>query len=95
MIVYIFSLSKLETPLAQALGGRLNGEPQAPLLTSISNAARLSLKLLLSGGQNISPNKWLRDLFLKEDSNISLMIFHSQPRFEHKFGKKKKKKKPC
>ena len=34
---------------------------------------------LLSGGQNISSNKWLRDLFFNEDSNIPPMIFHSQP----------------
>ena len=70
MIVYILSLSKLETLLAQTLGGRLNGELHAPLLSSISNAARVSLKLLLSGGQNISTNEWLRNLFFNEDSNI-------------------------
>ena len=63
------------------------------MIIGISNAARLSLKLSLPGGQNISSNKWLCDLFFNEDSNISPMIFHSQPRFEHKFGKKKKK--PC
>ena len=29
-MVYVLSLSKLETVLAQAVGGRLNGEPQKP-----------------------------------------------------------------
>ena len=57
------------------------------MIISISNAARLSLKLSLPGGQNISSNKWPCDLFFNEDSNISPMIFYSQPRFEHKFGK--------
>ena len=28
-------------------------------------------------------------ILFNEDSNISLMIFHSQPRFEHKLGKKR------
>ena len=30
MIVYIRSLSKLETVLVQTVGGRLNDEPQTP-----------------------------------------------------------------
>ena len=41
------SLSKLETVLAQTVGGPLNGEPQTPLLSGISSDACLSLKLLL------------------------------------------------
>ena len=28
-------------------------------------------------------------ILFNEDSNISLMIFHSQPRLEHKLGKKR------
>ena len=28
-------------------------------------------------------------ILFNEDSNISLMIFHSQPRFEHKLDKKR------
>ena len=49
-----------------------------------------SLKILLSGGRTMSSSKWLRDLFFNENSNISPVIFHSQPRFEHRLGKKKR-----
>ena len=57
--IYFVSLSKLETVLAQASGrewrgggggGYLNGEPQTLPLSCVSNAALLSLKLLLSAG---------------------------------------------
>ena len=41
-----------------------NDEPQTPWLNCFSNATLLSLKLLLSTGQNISSKQWLRDLFL-------------------------------
>ena len=70
MIAYILSLRKLETILAETVVGRLNGESLTPWLSFISNAARLSLKLLLSAGRSISSKKWLRDLFFNEDSNI-------------------------
>ena len=43
MIVYVFSLSNLETVLAQTVVGRLNGEPKTSLLSSISKAACLIL----------------------------------------------------
>ena len=66
---------QLETVLVQTIGAHLNYEPQTPWLCSISNAAHLSLKLLLSGRPNTS-NNWLHDLFLNENSNISPMIFH-------------------
>ena len=65
------------------VSGRLNGEPQTPRMSCISNAAIPSLKILLSAGQNLSTEKWLRDLFFNEDSNISTMIFYSQPWAEH------------
>ena len=42
MIVYVFSLSTLETVLAQTVVGRLNGEPKT-LLSGISKAACLIL----------------------------------------------------
>ena len=55
-MVYALSLSKLETVLAEAAGGRLNGEPLTPWLSCISNAALLILKLLLSASRNILTN---------------------------------------
>ena len=67
MIAYILSLRKLETILAETVVGRLNGESLTPWLSCISNAARFSLKLLLSAGRSISSKKWLRDLFFNED----------------------------
>ena len=57
----------LETVLAQTAVRSLNGEPQTPWLSCISNAALVSLKLLLSVGQNISSKKWLRNLSFNED----------------------------
>ena len=54
MIAYILSLRKLEYILAETVVGRLNGESLTPWLSFISNAARLSLKLLLSAGGSIS-----------------------------------------
>ena len=50
-MIYVLSLSKLETVLAQTVGEYLNGEPQISWLCCISNAAPLSLKLLLSAGE--------------------------------------------
>ena len=47
--MYILSLSK--AVLAQTVGG------------CFSNAACLNPKHLLSGGQNISSNKWCHDFF--------------------------------
>ena len=38
--------------------------------------------------QIFSSQKWLRYLFYNEDSNISLMIFQSQPHIEHTLGEK-------
>ena len=38
--------------------------------------------------QIFSSLKWLRYLFYNEDSNISLMIFQSQPHIEHTLGEK-------
>ena len=43
MIVYVFSLSNLETVLAQTVVERLNGEPKTSLLSGISNVACLIL----------------------------------------------------
>ena len=88
MIVYVLSLSRLITVLAKTVGGHWNGEPQIPLLSCISNAALLSLKLLLFPGPNVFSKKLVRDLSFNEDSNISRMIFHSQPHFEHTLGEK-------
>ena len=68
MIVCVLSLSKLETVLAQTIGGRLNGEPRTPLLNSILKAARLSFKHLMSEGQNIV----ICFFFQKED----ILTFH-------------------
>ena len=51
--------------------GHLNVECQTPCLSCISNAALLSLELVLSAGRNISLKKWLRDFFLKEDSHFT------------------------
>ena len=81
----MISLSKLETVLAQTVGSYLNGEPQTPSLSYISNAKLLSFRLLLSAVQNTS-KKWLRNLVFNEDCNISPIIFYSQPEVEHKSG---------
>ena len=81
----MISLSKLETVLAQTVGSYLNGEPQTPSLSYISNAKLLSFRLLLSAVQNTS-KKWLCNLVFNEDCNISPMIFYSQPQVEHKLG---------
>ena len=56
---------------------------------TFSNVVCLSLKLLLSGGPDISSNKWHFYLFFNEDSNILPMISHLQPQAEHKVGKKR------
>ena len=82
----MISLSKLETVLAQTVGSYLNGEPQTPSLSYISNAKLLSFRLLLSAVKNTSSKKWLRSLAFNEDCNISPMIFYSQPQVEHKLG---------
>ena len=50
---HLLSPNKLEFVLAQAVEKRLNDEPQTPCLSSTSNTALLSLKLLLPAGQNI------------------------------------------
>ena len=84
----MISLSKLETVLAQTVGSYLNGEPQTPSLSYISNAKLLSFRLLLSAVQNTS-KKWLRNLVFNEDCNISPIIFYSQPEVEHKLGEMK------
>ena len=62
---FTYFLSELEIVSGQTVGGSLNGEPQS----CISNAARVSLILLLSIGENISSKKWLCDLFFNEDSH--------------------------
>ena len=68
----------------------MNGEPQTPWLSCISNASIFSLKLLLSAGRNISSKERLCDLFYNEDFDISSVIFHSQPWVEHHtLGKKR------
>ena len=69
--------------------GSLNGEAQTPWLSFILNAALLILELLLSAGWNISSRKWLCDLLLNEDSNISAMIFYWQPLVEHVLDEKR------
>ena len=51
-----------------------NDEPQTPWLNCFSNATLLSLKLLLSTGQNISSKQWLRDLFLTNFGQCSHFI---------------------
>ena len=43
----------------------------------------------MSAGQNISSKILLCDLFFNRDSNISPMIFHSQPCVEHTLAIKK------
>ena len=91
-MVYVFSLSKLEAVLVQPVGWPSNHEPQTLWLSFISNGVFISLKILLSAGQNISSKKWLCDLSFDEDYNISPMLFHSQHRDEHTLGKKKM---PC
>ena len=53
------SLSELGTILPQKAGWCLNGEPQTTWLGYVSNAALLSLKLLLFADWNISSEKWL------------------------------------
>ena len=63
---------KLETALPQTVEGRLNGGPQTPWLSYISNYAFLSRKLLLSPGRKISSKKmasWF--VFL-----MKTLIFH-------------------
>ena len=59
------------------------------LLSCISNATILSLKLVLSAGRNISSKKWPCDLFFNEESNTSIMIFHSQPQVEQTLDEKR------
>ena len=78
-----------QTILAGTVGGPLNHKPQTPCLSYISNAAVISLKLLLSVGQNISSKKWLCDLSLDEDYNFLPIIFYSQPLVEHTLCEKK------
>ena len=81
-IIFVLPRSKLETVLMETVGGCLIGEPQT-YVSCISNAPLLSLNLLLPAAQNTSFKKWLHELFLNEDSNISTMIFYSQHRIEH------------
>ena len=50
MIIFVLPLSKLENVLVETVEVRLNGEPQTPWLSCISNAALLSLKILLFAG---------------------------------------------
>ena len=67
MILYVLYLTKLETVLAQTVGKGLNGEPQTPWLSYISNATLLGLNLLLAVGLNISSKIWLRYLIFIKD----------------------------
>ena len=87
-VVCKLSLNILETALGQTLGECLNDKPQTPWLNSISNAASLSLKLLLSTGQNVSSKNWLHDLFLMKISHLT-MIFHSQTWIGYTLGEKR------
>ena len=84
--LFMYALSKLETVVAQAVVGHLNGEPQILWLSCISNAALLSL--LLSAGQNISSKKWFVICFLVKP-NIAPMIFHSELRVEQTLVEKR------
>ena len=59
------------------------------LLSYISNASILSIKLVLSASRNISSKKWPCDLLFNEESNTSIMIFHSEPQVEQTLDEKR------
>ena len=72
MIVYVFSLSKLKTVLAQRVGGRLNGKTQTPVLDFHCLLAKIFfLKMIVIC------------LLMKTP-----MIFHSQSHVEHTLSEK-------